>query len=102
MKGADPGLLDLLACRGVAINAQNSKGDTPLSIAAQYGRADLISILLQYGICKEKIVPHQPFKIATLLQGQMLILLTNQDVYQLTLQAAMVYIHLLEYCHLCT
>ena len=57
VKEADPGLLDLLACRGVAINAQNSKGDMPLSIAAQYGRSDLISILLQYGIHKEKIIP---------------------------------------------
>ena len=37
---------------------------------------------------------------AILLQGQMLILLTNQDVYQLTLQAAMVHMRLLEYCHM--
>lgn len=38
--------------------------------------------------------------MAILLQGQMLILLTNQDVYQLTLQAAMVHMHLLEHCHM--
>ena len=49
VKGADPGLLDLLACRGVNVNAQNGKGDSPLSIAAQHGRPELLSILLQYG-----------------------------------------------------
>ena len=49
MKGADPGLLDLLACRGVNVNMQNSNGDSPLSIAAQYGRTEILSVLLQYG-----------------------------------------------------
>ena len=50
VKGADNGLLDLLACRGVNVNAQNSRGDTPLSVAALYGRTDVLSILLQYGM----------------------------------------------------
>ena len=49
VKGADPGLLDLLACRGVNVNAQNCNGDSPLSIAALHGRTELLSILLQYG-----------------------------------------------------
>ena len=49
VKGADPGILDLLACRGVNVNAQNCKGDSPLSIAALHGRTELLSILLQYG-----------------------------------------------------
>ena len=49
VKGADPGLLDLLACRGVSVNTQNCRGDSPLSIAALYGNTELISVLLQYG-----------------------------------------------------
>ena len=40
----DPGLLDLLACRGVNVNAQNCNGDSPLSIAALHGRTELLSI----------------------------------------------------------
>ena len=50
VSGADPAILDLLACRGVDVNTRNSNGDSPLSIAALHGRSDLLSILLQYGI----------------------------------------------------
>ena len=49
VRGADPAIIDLLACRGVDVNARNNSGDTPLSIAALYGRSELLSILLQYG-----------------------------------------------------
>jgi len=49
VKTANSHILDLLACRGININAQNSNGDTALSIAALYGKTALISVLLQYG-----------------------------------------------------
>ena len=49
LKSSDPLLLDVLACRGSNINEQNERGDSPLSIAAQYGKTRLISVLLQYG-----------------------------------------------------
>ena len=42
-------LVDLLACRGVDVNAQDKTGGTALSVAALYGRADIASLLLQYG-----------------------------------------------------
>ena len=49
VKTADSRLLDLLACRGINVNAQNSSGNSALSIAALHGRTLLISMLLQYG-----------------------------------------------------
>ena len=49
LKSSDPLLLDMLACRGSSVNVQNERGDSALSIAAQYGKTKLISVLLQYG-----------------------------------------------------
>ena len=49
VKGSDPRLVDLLACRGVDVNKRDDQGNSALSIAALYGRADIISMLLEYG-----------------------------------------------------
>ncbi|XP_064402489.1 ankyrin repeat family A protein 2-like isoform X2 [Halichondria panicea] len=49
IEASDPDLLDLLACRGVEVNQQDCHGNTALSIAALWGRADVVTTLLQNG-----------------------------------------------------
>ena len=49
VKSASLGVLDLLACRGVSMNAVDRHGNTPLAIAALYGKTHVLNLLLQYG-----------------------------------------------------
>lgn len=49
VKSASLGVLDLLACRGLSMNAVDRQGNTPLAIAAIYGKTDIVNVLLQYG-----------------------------------------------------
>ncbi|KAL5497530.1 hypothetical protein EMCRGX_G014011 [Ephydatia muelleri] len=49
VKSANLGVLDLLACCGVSMNAVDRHGNTPLAIAALYGKSHVLNLLLQYG-----------------------------------------------------
>jgi ankyrin repeat protein len=50
--------------RRVGLDAASDHGDTPLTVAAELGRADMVRWLLEQGADVEDVAPHEYFKPA--------------------------------------